>query len=58
MAQTVGAVISQPQLPDRTGIEQPVQKGKVLPLPVTRKAGEPEQELSEQELVAVLSFFL
>lgn len=59
MAQTTGAAV--PRLPqsEQTSKEQPVQKGKVVPLPgVARAKGMKEQGLSDQETVAVLSLLL
>lgn len=59
MAQTVGVAAPQPQQPGRTNTEQPALKGKVLPLPGAAKETDArEQAAKDQELVAVLSFFM
>lgn len=59
MAQAAGVSVSRAQQPDGTTAEHPSGKGKVVPLPgAAQGKGANEQGLSDQELVAVLSFLL
>jgi hypothetical protein len=59
MALAGGEPIRQPQQPDRVTAEKPSAKGKVVPPPAAAKPeGDREQDLTEQEMVAVLNLLL